>query len=115
MELKNNSYINWLESIKLKIRSAQLKAAVAVNSELLEVYWQLCKEIIQKQSHAQSGNAILEQLSIDLKTSFSSISGFSKRNLYAIRQWYLFYNQQFAIVPKFVAQLQSFKQIKLIA
>jgi predicted nuclease of restriction endonuclease-like (RecB) superfamily len=105
MELEKKTYNLWFDELKTKIRSAQLKAALAVNSELLGVYWELGKEIVQKQKEAQWGDAILGQLSIDLKGSFPNIKGFSKRNLYAIRQWYLFYSQKFTIVPQAVAQL----------
>jgi predicted nuclease of restriction endonuclease-like (RecB) superfamily len=105
MELQNKTYNSWFEDLKAKIHSAQLKAALAVNSALLEVYWDLGNEIVQKQKEAHWGDAILDQLSIDLKNSFPNIKGFSKRNLYAIRQWYLFYSQKFTIVPQAVAQL----------
>lgn len=49
-------------------------------------------------------DAILEQLSVDLRLSFPEINGFSHRNLYAIRQWYLFYSAEFEFVPQAVAQ-----------
>lgn len=80
------SYIHWLEQLKTKIQSAQLKAAIAVNSQLLQLYWDLGKEIVKKQSMASWGDGVLEQLSVDLRLSFPEITGFSKRNLYAIRQ-----------------------------
>jgi predicted nuclease of restriction endonuclease-like (RecB) superfamily len=105
VEIQNPSYKAWLEAIKHRISAAQLKAAVTVNAQLMEVYWELGKEIVQKQRESNWGDAILEQLSIDLKLSFPNINGFSKRNLYAIRQWYLFFGQQFAIVPQPVAQI----------
>jgi len=89
----------------MNLKNVALKAAVAVNSQLMKVYWELGQEIVQKQKEAQWGDAILEQLSIDLKISFPNINGFSKRNLYAIRQWYLFYSQQFTFVPQAVAQI----------
>ncbi len=104
MEL-DTSYKRWLEELKTKIQSAQLKASVAVNSQLLQLYWDLGREIVQKQSQASWGDAVLDQLSVDLKLSFPDISGFSKRNLYAIRQWYLFYAQRFEFVPQPVAQI----------
>jgi predicted nuclease of restriction endonuclease-like (RecB) superfamily len=104
MEL-DTSYKHWLEQLKAKIQSAQLKAAVAVNSQLLQLYWDLGREIVQKQRQASWGDAVLDQLSVDLKLSFPDISGFSKRNLYAIRQWYLFYAQRFEFVPQPVAQI----------
>jgi predicted nuclease of restriction endonuclease-like (RecB) superfamily len=105
MNLLDNSYKHWLENIKHKIKAAQLKAAVSVSSQMLEMYWQLAKEIVAKQKTANWGEAVLEQLSIDLKLSFPNINGFSRRNLYAIRQWYLFYSTQHEFVPQLVAQI----------
>lgn len=105
MDLFDPTYKNWLESIKNKIKAAQLKAAVSVSSQMLEMYWQLAEEIVAKQKNANWGQAVLEQLSIDLKLSFPNISGFSRRNLYAIRQWYLFYSTQHEFVPQAVAQI----------
>jgi predicted nuclease of restriction endonuclease-like (RecB) superfamily len=101
----DNSYKEWLESLKKKIQSAQLKAAIAVNSQLLQLYWELGRDIVHKQNQAKWGDAVLEQLSLDLRLSFPEITGFSKRNLYAIRQWYLFYSQKFEFVPQPVAQI----------
>ncbi|MCX6153687.1 MAG: PDDEXK nuclease domain-containing protein [Candidatus Kapabacteria bacterium] len=100
-----SEYNTWFDSIKQKINSARLKAAMAVNSHLLDVYWELGREIVQKQTENNWGNSVLERLSVDLKLSFPDVRGFSRRNLYAIRQWYLFYSQEFAIVPQAVAQL----------
>jgi len=105
MEIQGATYSIWLEAIRQRIRAAQLKAAQAVNAQLLEVYWELGKEIVQKQNEAGWGDSVLEQLSSDLRVSFPDMKGFSRRNLYAIRQWYLFYNQAFEFVPQIVAQI----------
>ena len=105
MNLHDPTYKHWLESIKQKIKAAQLKAAVSVNSQMLEMYWQLAEEIVAKQKTANWGESILEQLSTDLKLSFPNIKGFSRRNLYAIRQWYLFYRTLYEFVPQAVAQI----------
>ncbi|HXJ99720.1 MAG TPA: PDDEXK nuclease domain-containing protein [Gelidibacter sp.] len=98
-------YKNWLRAIKHKIKSAQLKAAVTVNTQLLELYWDLGKDIAQKQKEANWGDAVLEQLSVDLKLAFPAIKGFSRRNLYAIKQWYSFYGNGAEFVPQLVAQI----------
>src|SRR5690606_41539371 len=98
-------YNNWLKSLKQKIKSAQLKAAVTVNSQLLELYWDLGKDIAQKQKEANWGDAILEQLSVDLKLAFTQIKGISRRNLYAIKKWYNFYCNEKEFVPQLVAQI----------
>lgn len=101
----DNTYKPWLNSIKQKIKFAQLTVAVKINSQLMELYWDLAKEIVSKQKEANWGDSILEQLSIDLKLSFPTVNGFSRRNLYAIRQWYLFYESIDSIVPQAVAQI----------
>lgn len=100
-----SQYKNWLQRIKQKILSAQLKAAVTVNAQLLDLYWDLGKDILQKQRDSNWGDAVLEQLSIDLKLAFPTIKGFSRRNLYAIRQWYSFYANESEFVPQAVAQI----------
>ena len=105
MEIQSKQYHRWLETIKHKIKSAQLKAAVSVNTQLMELYWDLAKEVVSKQNEARWGDAILEQLATDLKLSFPDIHGFSRRNLYAIRQWYLFYSPISEFVPQAVAQI----------
>jgi predicted nuclease of restriction endonuclease-like (RecB) superfamily len=105
MSVLDNTYKHWLESIKQKIKTAQLKAALSVGTQMLEMYWQLAEEIVAKQQTSNWGDAVLEQLSVDLKLSFPNIKGFSRRNLYAIRQWYLFYNAQYQFVPQPVAQI----------
>lgn len=101
----DSSYKIWLEKLKQKISISQLKAAVSLNTQLMELYWDLAKEIITKQHESSWGDAILEQLSIDLRLSFPNIKGFSRRNLYAIRQWYLFYSASSEFVPQPVAQI----------
>jgi predicted nuclease of restriction endonuclease-like (RecB) superfamily len=105
MNIQSDNYNAWFELIKLKIKSAQLRTSVAINKELLGVYWDLGKAIVIKQQEGGWGDGILEQLSIDLKLSFPSINGFSKRNLYAIRQWFLFYSVHSEFVPQAVAQI----------
>lgn len=105
LQIQEKQYQKWLETIKRKIKSAQLKAAVAVNSQLIQLYWDLAKDIVNKQREANWGDNVLEQLATDLKLSFPDTNGFSRRNLYAIRQWYLFYRSISEFVPQPVAQI----------
>ncbi len=106
MILKQNiDYQNWLNQIKHKIKSAQYQAARSVNSVLLELYWEIGKEMVEKQQLEDWGSGFIEQFASDLRKSFPDIKGFSKRNVYAMRQWYLFYSEQFEFVPQAVAQI----------
>lgn len=99
------NYKAWLKGIKQCFAQTQLKAAVSVNTALLEFYWQLGSEIVEKQKNSQWGDGFLAQLSQDLMAEFPDVKGFSKRNLWAIRQWYLFYSSDSAIVQQAAALL----------
>ncbi|WP_373501888.1 YhcG family protein [Desulfococcus sp.] len=84
-------YRDWLKDIKQRLRQAQVKAAVQVNTALLTFYWDLGADIVERQKSAQWGSGFLKQLSADLMAEFPDMKGFSYRNIRSIRQWYLFY------------------------
>lgn len=91
----DRSYRDWVKGLKDKVRAVQIKAAVRVNTELLTFYWELGREIVEKQQHAQWGDGFLKQLSADLSSEFPEMKGFSRRNLELVRRWYLFYHKGF--------------------
>jgi len=101
----DNNYKLWLTDVKNKVRNAQLKAAVAVNTQLLQFYWELGAEIAAKQVNAKWGDSFLLQLSKDLTAEFPEIKGFSRRNLELVRQWYVFYSGSVGVVQQPVAQI----------
>jgi predicted nuclease of restriction endonuclease-like (RecB) superfamily len=98
-------YKKWITELKTKIRQVQLKAAVAVNQQLLIFYWELGIDIVEKQKLTIWGESFLKQLSRDLMAEFPAIKGFSERNLKYIRQWILFWTGNAAIGQQPVAQL----------
>jgi predicted nuclease of restriction endonuclease-like (RecB) superfamily len=98
-------YVQWFKILKDTIVRTQIKAAVSVNTVLIELYWNLGKEILEKEKLFDWGDGFINQLALDLKKEFPSIKGFSRRNLYAIKQWYSFYSAQFEFVPQAVAQI----------
>lgn len=105
--LENIEYKNWFIVLKTNIRQRQIKAAMAVNSQLILMYWELGKEIVEKQEQAKWGSGFIDQLSQDLKVEFPDMGGFSKRNLELIRQWFLFYSVDSLIAKQLVSQLES--------
>lgn len=107
----NTDYKQWLKDLKLRIKQSQLKATIAVNAELLSLYWSLGKDIVEKQANTSWGDRLIEQLSKDLKKEFPQIKGFSERNLWYIKQWYLFYNQHNTILQQAVAELATNENI----
>lgn len=107
----NNDYKTWLSELKSTIQQRQIKAAIAVNTELIKLYWELGKQIVEKQANTNWGSGFIDQLSKDLKADFPEMGGFSKRNLEIIRQWYLFYTSNSVIAKQVVSQLQIRKQV----
>lgn len=100
-----SEYQDWIKSIKSTIRSAKNKVALTINNQLIELYWHLGKEITSKVESAKWGSGVINDIAIDLKHEFPDMKGFSRRNLYAIKQWYSFYRSEFEFVPQPVAQL----------
>lgn len=87
----DNDYKIWITQIKEKVRQTQIKASIKVNYELLNLYWELGREIISKESNAVWGDRFLTVMSQDLRKEFPDITGFSLSNLHNIRYWYKFY------------------------
>ncbi len=105
--LKTTEYREFIREIKSRIQSAQLKAAVSVNQELLRLYWDLADRIIARQKASEWGDGILVQISHDLQSEFPDMKGFSRRNLELMRQWYRFWAGTNAIAQQAVSQLEK--------
>lgn len=99
-----SAYTLWMASLKKQIEHARRRAAQSLNTTLIEVYWEIGKQIMIKEKGSEWGSGFIERLSRDLISSFPDMKGFSRRNLYAIRQWYSFYSARHPIVPQAVAQ-----------
>lgn len=104
MENLDKSYIQVLENLKNEIRSAQAKAALCVNSELIILYWNIGKTILNQQEQAGWGSKVIENLSKDLQNSFPDMKGLSVRNLKYMRKFAEVY-PDFEIVQQVVAQI----------
>ena len=89
----DSEYAEWIAELKHRYRSAQVKAAVKVNAEKLLFNWQLGRELVQKKAEERWGAGVVEQVSLDLRREFPNEKGFSTRNLWYMKQWYLFYTE----------------------
>lgn len=90
-------YKQWLKEVKQQIRTSQLKAAVRVNRALIQLYWNLGKDIAERQLEIAWGAGFFDKLSHDLKDEFPDMQGFSPTNLKYCKRFYLFYNQHAVI------------------
>lgn len=85
-------YAEWIAEVKHRYRSAQVKAAIKVNSEKLLFNWQLGRDLVMKKAEERWGSGVVEQVSLDLKREFPNEDGFSTSNLWYMKKWYLFYS-----------------------
>lgn len=95
----DDEYKEWLMGLKSKIRSMQLKAAIAVNSALIEFYWELGRMITEKQSQTKWGDKLIDQVARDLKTEFPDMAGLSNSNLKYCKRFYTFYQSSMGQQP----------------
>ncbi len=107
--LQPTDYKDWIGSIKTKIKQSQLKASVKVNYELLNLYWELGKEIVIKEEQSNWGDYLIPTISRDLKKEFPEMAGFSIANLKNIRFWYKFYTSEFGLQA--VSQIQHIENM----
>jgi len=96
---KSQSYIDFLFTIKKRIRNAQYDALKKVNKELITLYQDIGQMIITRQKENNWGKAIVETLAKDLQNEFPGIKGFSARNLWLMRTFYLEYKDNSKLQP----------------
>jgi predicted nuclease of restriction endonuclease-like (RecB) superfamily len=109
---EDGTYKSWFVAIKTKISTSQVRLALAANAGLIELYWDLGRQIYMKQSAASWGDKIIINLAKDLKIAFPELKGFSARNLKYMRQFYRFYAApEFGQQP--VAQLENDSNIEI--
>lgn len=85
--------MNFFKDIKTKIEVSKIKAIKKVNKEMILLYWSLGEEIYLQQENNGWGKSVIEKLSIDLQQEFHSIEGYSARNLWEMRRFYLEYRE----------------------
>lgn len=100
-----SDYKHWLQELKQRIRQSQIKAAVRVNTALLELYWSIGADIVDRQVEEKWGSGVIPQLSADLRAEFPEMQGFSTTNLWYIKKWYLFYSQEDIKLPQVVGEI----------
>jgi len=98
-KIKPSDYQDFVKEIKEKIYQSQVKALQAVNRELLVLYTEIGRSIIEKQEQLGWGKSIIENLAKDLQIEFPGMQGFSARNLWLIRSFYIEYKENIKLQP----------------
>ena len=93
----DTDYVAWLSEIKQRYHSAQIKAAVKVNTEKLAFNWSVGRDLVIRKAEEKWGSGVVEQLSFDLRDAFPNEKGFGTTNLWAMKKWYLFFSSPDAV------------------
>lgn len=101
-------YKEFLDDLKIRIRSSQIRAAVRVNEELIKLYWEIGREISDRQGKEEWGTQVLERLARDLQNAFPGVGGFSRANVFKMRAFYLAY-QKVSQVVRQIEELPIFR------
>jgi predicted nuclease of restriction endonuclease-like (RecB) superfamily len=104
-KIVSKDFSEWVNSLKAKIHAARNKLAFSINSQVLELYWEIGRDIAEKQQNSHWGSGFIARIAVELKHEFPDITGFSRRNVYAMLQWYKFYSAKYQFVPHGVAQI----------
>ncbi len=108
-----DNYNEFLQSLKERILRSQIKAALSVNQELVFLYWQIGKDILNRQEQKGWGAKVIEKLAKDLKAEFPEMKGFSARNLNYMRAFAKAYPDQ-QIMQQLAAQIPWFHNCVLL-
>jgi predicted nuclease of restriction endonuclease-like (RecB) superfamily len=92
-------YAQLLAEVKERVHSAQYAALKAVNTELVGLYWDLGRMIVERQEQAGWGKSVVERLSQDLRREFPGVAGFSVQNLWYMRQFHMEYRGDERLQP----------------
>lgn len=85
--INSSNYISLLDNIKKDIQKSRIKAHLSVNKDLIMLYWKIGHNILTKQKELGWGSKVIDELSRDLKFAFPGNKGFSKQNLWYMRQF----------------------------
>ena len=108
-----SGYVEWLHDLKSRIHIAQQRATLAVNRELVALYWQIGSDILLRQAQQGWGTKVIDRLAQDLRSAFPEMKGFSPRNLKYMRAFALAWPEA-EFVQQAAAQLPWFHLCTLI-
>ncbi len=92
-------YTGLLEDVKVRIRSAQYEALKAVNKQLIGLYWDIGRMIVERQKGETWGKSVVERLSVDLQKEFPGTGGFSASNLWRMKLFFETYQANQKLAP----------------
>lgn len=107
INILDNDYLQWVKELCKRYRQSQVKAAVKVNHVVLQFYWELGKDICNKEAENKYGSKFYAALSRDLRNEMPDAEGLSERNLRYTKKFYQLYSQEIRILQQLAANSES--------
>jgi len=102
----DEGYVQWMADIKQRFRQSQLKAAVRVNTAMLEFYWSVGRDLVALRAEERWGAGVVKQFALDMRQAFPNETGFSYSNVKYMKQWYSFYYERVTKGQRPVSQIR---------
>lgn len=107
INILDKDYLQWVKELCKRYRQSQVKAAVKVNHVVLQFYWELGKDICNKEAENKYGSKFYAALSRDLRNEMPDAAGLSERNLRYTKKFYQLYSQEIRILQQLAANSGS--------
>jgi predicted nuclease of restriction endonuclease-like (RecB) superfamily len=105
--IADTDYIQWLADVKKRFRESQARAIVKVNSEMLEFYWSIGRDLVALRAESRWGAGVVKQFALDMRETFPDSTGFSYSNVKYMKQWYSFYYERITKSQQPVGQIEE--------
>ena len=102
-----DDYAEFLESLKARVRQAQTQAMLSVHRELIQLYWDIGREIVSRQEREGWGKSVVDRVATDIRRAFPGIQGFSPLNVWRMRAFFLAYHDPSRILSQPVTALRK--------
>ena len=107
----DEGYVQWIADIKQRFRQSQIKAAVRVNTAMLEFYWSVGRDLVTLRAEERWGAGVVKQFALDMRQAFPDETGFSDTNVKYMKRWYLFYYERVIKGQQLADQIETSHQL----
>lgn len=104
INILDKDYQQWVQELCKRYRQSQIKAAMRVNQEMIQFYWELGKDIVELKVESRWGDKVMNRLSADLRDAMPEMTGLTQRNIYYCKQFYLLFSPVLKSLPQLEAK-----------
>ena len=105
--IADNEYVKWLSDVKARFHQSQIKAAIRVNTAMLEFYWSIGRDLVALRAEERWGAGLVKLFALDMRQAFPNETGFSDTNVKYMKRWYSFYYENITKSQQVAGQIRG--------